>query len=48
MNAPEISSSVYVSLVISLVLTNSGSPPLNADSSLTVNDVGSMQNFSIL
>ena len=48
LNAPEISSSVYVSRVMSLVGTNSASPPLNDDSSLTVNDVGSRQNFSSL
>ena len=33
---------------MSLVLVNSDSPALNADSSFTVNDVGSMQNFSSL
>ncbi len=48
LKVPLMASSVYVRRVMSLVLTNSSSPPLKGDSSLTVKDVGSRQNFSIL
>ena len=41
------SSRVYVSRVMSLVFTNSGSPVLNWLSSLTVKEVGSRQNLEI-
>jgi len=41
-------SRVYVRRVISLVLANSDSQALKPDSSLTVKEVGSMQNFSRL
>ncbi len=39
---------MYVRRVMSLVFTNSASPPLNWLSSFTVKEVGSMQNFSSL